>query len=144
MLLPYRLRQCTRQLDVHADDVDIVDDGRELLRTGAVRLEEERRRDERTQRVDEIRLQQRLAAREAHGLMRHLPQQAIDFLRRLRERERVLYLSERAAARMRLHLADGVLPRRVLRVAVAAGEIAPGKAHENLATADILALALDR
>ena len=94
--------------------------------------------------MDEIRLQQRLAAREAHSLMRHLPQQAIDFLRRLREREWVLYLSERAAARMRLHLADGVLPRRVLRVAVAAREIAPGKAHENLATADILALALDR
>ena len=66
------------------------------------------------------------------------------FLRRLREQERVLYLSERAAARMRLHLTDGVLPRHVLRVAVAAGEIAPGKAHENLATADILALALDR
>ena len=145
MFFPDRLFEDARQLDVHADDVDVRQDGFKLLCERAIRFEEERHAafDFPPQGMDEGRMQQRFAACEAHGLMMRFGEQCVDAGGDVFDAQRVCHVFKAAAARMCLDLACRVRAGRVFGVTVAAREVAAFKAHKNLATADILALALD-
>ena len=149
MRLPLRLCHDARQLDVHADDVGDVEYGSKLAVERAVRLKEDLRLlAERVQRfydrADEGGVQQRLAAGEAHGLVRDFLQEIGDDSGRLRGGHRILDGLEGTRTSSRLDLADGMRARLILCVTVAAVEIAALEAHKDLAAADVLALPLYR
>ena len=74
--------------------------------------------------------------------MRDFPQQVGDDGGRLRRGHRILDGRERARAGSRLDLAGGMRARLVLRVAVAAVEVAALEPHEDLTAADVLPLSL--
>ena len=94
--------------------------------------------------ADESGVQQRLAAGEAHGLVRDFLQEIGDDSGRLRGGHRILDGLEGTRTSSRLDLADGMIARLVLCVTVAAVEIAALEAHKDLAAADVLALPLYR
>ena len=143
MRFPLRFADDTRQLDVHADDVDCIEDTCKLLWQGAVRFEEHRHRYFFCQFADECGMQQWFSARKAHGLMRDFLAQAVDFDGHLLHRARIGQLREFAAARIGLDLTLRMAARRIFRIAVAAVEVAALKPHKYLTAADVFALALD-
>ena len=147
-LLPIRQRiiRAARRLQVHADDVDEVDNLLEVVRKQAIRFQVERQplagAQLRQEGAEEARVQQRLAAGEADRVVRDLVQ-AMDGVQERLHGDRVRLLLEVPVAGSALEAGRRVPEERLGTIAPGAAEIAAKGAHEDLAVTDQLRLALD-
>ena len=133
------------QLDVHRHHSDLPRQSGECFGQGAVGLEVG---DQAlagkfvAQGREELGVEQRLPARQAHALARE-GGESFDDLDRLRERERIGHPAEPTLPRRQLHRAILAGVERLRRVAVATTAVAPAESDEDLARPDQQPFALD-